>query len=1148
MKKTKSMISVLLIVCVILNINFVFAKGNDYKDIGFELISKTEISDLGAEAYHFRHIKTGAEIIFLDNDSQMRQFSIGFKTPPSDSKGTNHVLEHSLLCGSDKYPTKNLMNYVRSSSLADMINAYTSDDCTYYTVETINETEYYNIMDIHLNGVFHPLILKDENIFRQQGIRKEYVDGNVQYNGVVYNELRINSLESTENSINFLADKLYRSIYGDTQPAFSSGGEIESLKTLTYEDLIQVYKTYYHPSNCMVYLSGHQDIQKTLIKLDDFFKEYDKKEFDITFSDTRQMPKQEIEEYNITNDTRTVDIGFMSSGAMMSSDVKELYARDIIFNLLAKKMNEVNSKNYTSGGNTGGVSNLSLLVSEVPIEKKDETIQAYKDILNDYEINGFTNEELNEEIESYLSSRKNTYIYTTDLEIFNGITYANNPFYYTDISATGDFLKNNTEYFSDILKKYFTENLYTSMVVVGNGEKPQIDDKLTVTPEELEQIKMQTRDFEEWADAPDSPEVIAGIPTLTLNEVKEPPLYNKSHAETIDNITYYNTITEDTESHFARLYFPINVLDNDLIYIKLLSAFLNQQADKSGFTGVYFDMNALENYHMPSEVNPHFYIGISGENADIGEKVRNVLAFLSSDELWNKEDFDSYLEGAADDILANGYVDPYYISYDLMLSSRSMGKLMQSYINGGIGQGSIPFYHFLKKAEKQPELNGEKFSKIRELADDVLLNSAPVVEYVGRESEDEGLKECIRDKYKNIQTNKSRISVLPMGYNSAAVITNMEDANHFMLTGYFGESNYEYSGKMEVLGRVITSNYLLPVMRGKYGAYGAGASFDNTSMLCSVAGLSDIDKALEIWQGIGDFLKTLDITQKELDGIIISAIGEYDKYDMKDCENGAYLALCGKSYEDVKKARNEMLETTVEDLKSYADLVDDMVSQAKVFAVLGKTAADNAEFSFPYYANAQTLEITPMLNKNQDGYMSGKDENIFAPDEFLTRAEAAVLLSRMLIDTRPAQSKITFLDINEDDWFNDSVKSMSEKGIIKGYGDNTFRPGDSITRAEFANLISKFIYDGKIETQNQFNDVSTNHWAYESISKLTHQEIIDGYEDNTFRPDSPITRAESVTVINRLLEIKQNAYSENPFIDVSESHWAYEDIMNSLYR
>lgn len=1109
MKLTKTFI-ILLCFSIFIGLSPAYALDDE---TGFELLDTKDISDLNGKAYYYKHTETGAEVVFLENDSEKLEFSIGFKTPPIDNKGANHVLEHSLLCGSEKYPTKNIMNYLNSNSLAEMINAFTVDDCTYYSIKTENKTEYYNLIDVYMNGIFHPMLLQDENIFKQQGIRLEYIDGKVQYNGVVYNELKIKNLESAENSINFLSDKLYTEIYGNTPPSFNSGGTAEGIKTLSYDDLMRVYHNYYIPSNSMTYISGKQDIKSTLKLLDSFFDGFSNKKPDIAFNDTKQLPENQISEYNITSDTQTVDIGFMSSGAMMSEGNEELYAREIIFNLILQKMNEVNNKTFVTGGNSGGISNSALLVTEIPINEKDNIINTYNAILKQFSEEGFDCSELNSAVDEYISNRKDPYIYAPDLTLFDGIIYKNDPFYYTGISETEKYLKENPEFFRVILDKYFIQNPYSKIVISGNGNKsPEYDDTLSLSSEEIEKIKNDTENFNNWVDEPDSPEVIAGLPSLSLDEVKNAPKYYEPKYENVENIPFYYTEKLSTDSSTASLLFPIQ--DSDLNYIQLLNSLLTRQAQKLNISNVYFDILSMESYNDENKFDPQLIISMSSPDNEITELLEKVIEFLDNDSIWNQNDFEEYLKTAPDEILKNGYRDPFYLSYELMHSSQSAEKRLYSSTHGSIGQGSVPYYHFLKNIDlhNAPQI----LIRLKDMVQNIILNTAPTVEYAGGNGYND-FKTAVCEYFKDSKQAENSHINLPVGCYSAAAITNIEDSNHFMQAGYFSKNLY--TGKMNVLAKVLTTKYILPTMRGKYGAYGAGVSFDDSGMVCSVAGLSDIDLAIKIWDGMDDYLKSLDMTQKELDAIIVPVVKEYDEY-YNNSEYGATMALTGKTNGDIKKIRDEMLSTTVEDLKQFAGLIDELTAQKRIFAVLSKKAADNAEFKFAYYANANTLEITPRIKENPGKYINGDTDNTLPQDRYLTRAETAEIISRLLVDERKPVNQNKFKDIKTDDWFYDSVISVYEKQIMKGYDDKTFLPDNNITRAEFAAVFSKFIYEVTDKSEVNYNDLDFNDWFYTPVSKMTNCGYMNGYKDGTFRPNDYITRDEALTVIDRMINSK----------------------------
>ena len=1130
---TKRILATLLCIALLLNFGAAFA-AEAYSGTGFELVKTQEAADLGGTIYRFRHIKTGAEVVYLDNGAERRDFSIGFKTPPTDNKGANHVLEHSLLCGSEKYPAKNIMHYVRGNALAESINATTSDDCTYYEIKTPNETEYYNLIDIYMNGIFHPLLLTDENIFKQQGIRLEYQDGKVQYNGVVYNELRIKSLDSTENSVSFLADSLYSSIYGDTAPACNSGGSLDAIKGLTYEDLLKVYNTYYVPSNSMTYLAGKQDIQKTLTVLDCFFAEFEKQTINIHFSDTKKQPEERISEYNVTADTKTVDIGFMSSGVPMAQSAEELYARDIIFNLIIEKMEEINSKNYTSGGNSGGISNLALLVSEVPIEKKDAIISTYADILAQFAEDGFG--DITAQIDRYVSGRQNPYMYALELGVFQGILYHNNPFYYTDISAAANTLKENPDLFDAALKKYFTENPYSKIVVSGNGGAAT-EEMPPFSEAELERIKQETKQFQAWVDTPDDPAVLASIPTLTLDDIDDAPVYSHPVHETVESLDFYYTEKQDGETAALNLFFPIQIATKDLGYLQLLTAFLNNQATKAGFETVHIDLACMEDTHDAEKINPQLSIYLLCPGETMADEFQKLMAFLQDGSLWDETAFREYVKNTPAEILQNSYRDPYYLSYELKQTSQSAGNAFYAFTRGSIGQGSVTFYHFLNNAK--PEDAPIMLEQIKALCSDMILNSVPTVEYVGT-SGYANVKQAVLEQFKAAQKKGDGAVLLPVGCNSAATITTLEDANHFMLSGNIADTGYTYSGKMNVIGSVLTANYILPTMRGKYGAYGAGLIIDASGMTCAVAGLSDIDLAIEVWGGMGDYLRNLTMTQKELDAVIIQAVKEFDMY-YNDSDYGAIMALTGKTPEDILRVRDEMLSTTVEDLRGYANFIDALAAQNKVYAVIGKNAADQAQYDFGYYADASALAVYPKLTKTPGSYISGKSENTFCPDDFLTRAEAASLIAKLLADRRCAKGESPYTDVTGSDWYYGAVVSLSEKGILNGYSDGTFRPDGTIRRAEFASMLANFIYGAHAALESQFIDMQESDWFYPAMAKMVSNGFITGYDGNMLCPNNPVTRAEAVTIINRMLGKTYKPGMQSAFEDI-HGHWAFEEI------
>ena len=1099
----------------------------------FELVSTQESENLGGTVYRYRHKKTGAEIVYNDNNSDRREFVLGFKTPPVDSKGANHVLEHALLCGSEKYPTKNIMHYIENGTSSLYLNGFTADDCTYYPIRTENSSEYYNMMDVYLNGIFHPLFLTDENIFKQQGIRIEYADSRAQYNGVVYNELRIKNLNTEENSVNFVADKLYRAIYGDTTPVFSAGGELDEIKELTYDDLLRVYNTFYIPSNSMTYLSGNQDLDKTLDILDGFFSQNTAKAPELSFDDPKQIPENKIQEYNIDETTKTVDIGFMFSGIDAAADPKDKYSNEIIYDIIRQKMEDKGYTNmYTVGGNTGGISALGLMVSRVPVEDKDKVIADHNAVLKDLAENGIDGKEIDKYVDN-----DDRYFFQDFDRIMLGLLYKDDPLAYTEINSMREYYREHKEYFEELLKKYFTENPYAVTVVSGNGVFGTEDSSVDVSAEELEKIKRDTEEFQKWNDEEDDPQVIAKIPFLTLDEVKDAPDKVTPQYEEQDGIKFYYT---DKQDNSATLYFPLDIKNDELDYAYLMQAFMQSQAEKAGMS-FYSGIMPYGNANNPDEINPHFIIGFFDSSAS-GE-LNKAISFFQSPELWNADDLAEYIKTTPKKIF-DSYYDPYFLSGELKDSALSAEGRFSSVIPlNTIVKGSTRYYRFLQELDTNDIQN--ILSKIENTAYSIIINSKPAAEYIGDNDGYNSFKNTVCELFKNGREHKVSELNLPAGYYSAATVTKLADANHFMLAGTYGET--EYSGKMAVLGKVLTTKYIYPTMRGKYGAYGCSISFRENEIVSAVTGLQDIDFAIDLWKGMGNFLRNLNMTQNELNSFIISAVEEYDEWDYMSSENGANFVLKEKSAENCEKVRKEMLETTVEDIKGYADFVDELVNQKRVFAVLGKNAADSAKFDFAYYGNGDTLEVTPRLTKYPSGYINGRSESEFAPDDNITRAETAYIVSQLLADKRLPVTANSFRDVSDNAWYRNAVLSLCEKNIISGYDGNLFNPEQSITRAELASVLSKLVFDGNKQLDASYSDMDINAWYADSMAVLVNEGYLSGYDDGTLRPDVYVTRAEVVSIINRMAGIHSGS-TENPFTDLTPSHWAYKDILSAVKR
>ena len=232
----------------------------------YEIVEKRHIDDLNSDSYLMRHKKTGARVAILSNDEENKVFAIGFRTPPKDSTGVAHIIEHTVLCGSEKYPIKDPFLELAKGSLNTFLNAMTFPDKTVYPVASCNDADFQNLMDVYLDAVFYPNIYKTDKIFSQEGwhYEMENDDSELTINGVVYNEMK-GAFSSADD---VLSREIQASLYPDITYGMESGGDPDVIPELTYEDYLDFHRKYYHPSNSYIYLYGNMDFVSKLDYID----------------------------------------------------------------------------------------------------------------------------------------------------------------------------------------------------------------------------------------------------------------------------------------------------------------------------------------------------------------------------------------------------------------------------------------------------------------------------------------------------------------------------------------------------------------------------------------------------------------------------------------------------------------------------------------------------------------------------------------------------------------------------------------------------------------------------------------------------------------------------------------------------------------
>ncbi len=303
----------------------------------YELIKKEFVEELNSTAYHLRHLKTKGEVLYLENDDEIKTFGIGFRTPPVDSTGVAHIVEHCVLSGSRKYRTKEPFMDMVNSSMQTFLNAMTYPDKTIYPIATRNKKDFFNLMDVYLDAVFYPRIKDVKEIFLQEGwhLELESPEDELKYNGVVYNEMRGAYSDADGQVQEVLAHNLHPNSTYD----HDSGGDPHEIINLSYEDFIDFHKRYYHPSNSYIFLNGKMDLEKVLGYIDrEYLGEFDYQDpnSDIIMNEPFKESKKLEAFYSVGKDDEIENKSYFAYGVDLGTSTSPMdnFMRAILTDIL----------------------------------------------------------------------------------------------------------------------------------------------------------------------------------------------------------------------------------------------------------------------------------------------------------------------------------------------------------------------------------------------------------------------------------------------------------------------------------------------------------------------------------------------------------------------------------------------------------------------------------------------------------------------------------------------------------------------------------------------------------------------------------------------------------------------------------------------
>ena len=945
----------------------------------FELIEKKDLKDLKAIGYLMKHKKTGAHVCLIQNDDENKVFSIGFRTPPQDSTGTPHILEHSVLCGSKKYPAKDPFIELAKGSLNTFLNAMTYPDKTVYPIASCNDKDFQNLMNVYLDAVFYPNIYERPEIFKQEGWHYELEDmeAPIVINGVVYNEMK-GAFSSPED---MLDREVFNTLFPDTAYSYESGGDPEVIPELTYEKFLAFHQTYYHPSNSYLYLYGDMDMEEKLNWIDqEYFSKYEflnvdsKIEMQTPFSQAVTKEK----EYSITNEESEEDNTYLAYNYVIDTSLnKELYLAFQIIEyalLLAPGaplkqalLDEKIGKDIMSTYENGILQPyFSVISKNANKEDKERFLEVINRVLNDIVTNGFSEKSLLAGLnffefkyrEADFGSYPKGLVY--GLQAFDSWLYdSTKPFIHIDAIETFAYLKEQVKkgYFEQLVKTYLLDNKHAALVIVSpkKGLTAELDQKLA---EKLDKLKQSmsaderkhmidmTKALTAYQEEPSSKEEIESIPVLEIEDIKKKaqPLIMDEHM--LDDITVLHHDIFTSGIGYLQLIFDITKVPFDLVpYVGILKNVLGYVDTKNYSYGELF--NEINMYTGGISCGTSLYSDVS--DSEVFHPKFDIRAKL----LYPKLDFAFSM---IEEILYTSNLEDDKRLYEIIAKIKSRKQMSMnsaghstaalralSYLSKSAAYseqlGGISYYRLIDKIESDFEHEKETLKEnLKKLMHMIFRPENLLVDYTSEKEALEPLLQYVPEFKKKLFMDQIEMKPVEItlnqkneGFKTSAKV------QYVAMAGDYRKNNLPYHGALKVLRVIMGYDYLWNQVRVKGGAYGCMNSFSRIGESYFVSYRDpNLEKTLETFKKAVDYVRNFSPDERDMKKYMIGTISNLDT-PMNPSTKGLFALnayLSKDTFENLQKERDEILATKKEDIQKLADYVEALVTQ-NMICVLG---------------------------------------------------------------------------------------------------------------------------------------------------------------------------------------------------------------------
>ncbi len=954
----------------------------------YELVEKKTLEDLKSEGYILRHKKSGARIALISNDDENKVFYIGFRTPPKDSTGVAHILEHSVLCGSKEFPIKDPFVELVKGSLNTFLNAMTYPDKTVYPVASCNDKDFQNLMHVYLDAVFYPNIYKTDKIFKQEGwhFDLQSPEDELTINGVVYNEMK-GAFSSPD-------DVMYRAqmegLYPDTTYGVESGGDPEVIPELTYENFLAFHQKFYHPANSYIYLYGDMDMVEKLEFMDEkYLSHFEEIQVDSEIALQKPFEGESrvfIKEYPISESEKEEESAYLSWNVSIADSLdKELYVAFQIVDyalcsapgaplkqaLVDKK---VGKDVYSLYESTLRQPYFSVVAKDTSLEKQSVFLETIEEVVKNIVKNGFDEKALMAGINYYEFKYREADFGSYPKGLLYGLQSLDSwlydekqPFLHIEANETFATLRKKAKegYFEELLQKYLLDNPHKAVVILKpkKGLTEENDAKLAAwlaqkkasfTADEIVKIVEETKALEEYQEAEDSKEDLAKIPLLSREDIGKEARKIVNEECAIGDVPVLKHEVFTNGIAYLRMIFECKEIPADLLpYIGIFKGclgLLNTEnysygdlfneinivtGGMSAVNNCYSNIDDLNQYRLTLEIKTKvLYDNIS----KAVELMREVL--MTSDFTDAKRLQEIIAEGRSrtqSQMMSGGHS----VAVNRALSYGSVSAELSEVTSG------VPFFRLVTDLDDRFEDNKEALiDKLQRLAKVIFRKENLMVDFVGTAEGYEKLAEPVTGFAEALYTGPvEKGNYVPVVSRKNEGYMTSGQVQYVCRAGNFRRKGLPYTGALRILKVMMGYEYLWTNVRVKGGAYGCMCGFGKSGESYFVSYRDpNLGKTIDIYEKAAENIAAFEADERTMTQYIIGAISDLDT-PMNPAAVGLFSLsayMTGLTQDVLQKERDEMLVTTAEDVRALAAYIEAFMSE-EFLCVVGNTEKIKAE-------------------------------------------------------------------------------------------------------------------------------------------------------------------------------------------------------------